>query len=95
MFVLIIAVDTHAATKINAEFVSCGSLRAAIGQSGAAIVNYQPTPATKLPVFDRFVRNSQFCSGDEAVETDFVRTRDTSSCPVSRCVPTDCGQSNR
>jgi hypothetical protein len=85
--------DAWGATRLNASSMTCASLQATVQTKGSAIVVYQSRAANGL--YDRFVRNSQSCAYDESTEIRYVPTTDTPVCVLSRCVPDDCGQSNR
>jgi hypothetical protein len=81
------------ATRLNAGGMTCAALQTAVQANGSAIVAYQSRAASGL--YDRFVRNSQSCAYDESAEVSYVPTADTPACVLSRCVPDECGESNR
>lgn len=83
-----------AAAQLNAPSMSCASLKQAVSSAGAAIVSFRSSRVAGPPLYERLVRNSQFCQGDEVTQTRFVPALDTPSCPLPRCVPTDCNNSN-
>jgi hypothetical protein len=94
-FLLLISVsDVGAAAQLNAARMTCADLQMAVEQSGSAIVPYQSQRSPGLSLYERYVRNSQFCVGNDITEVDFVATGDRLNCPLERCVRRDCG-SNR
>jgi hypothetical protein len=83
------------AAQISSRNVSCASLKEAVSSAGAALVSYQSNQVAGLRLYDRFVRDSRFCQGDEVTETKFVPASDTPNCALPRCVPTDCDDAGR
>jgi hypothetical protein len=95
--VSVIAIFTgqaDAASQVRSSSMSCNALKAAVAESGAMTIPYQSSRAPELRLYDRFVRGTQFCAGDEVTEVKFVPAQDTPNCALSRCVPIDCGPGN-
>ncbi len=88
--VLVTAGQAEAAAQLSSPSMSCASLKNAVSSAGAAIVSYRSNQVGGLRLYDRLVRNSQFCSADEVTETKLVPALDTPNCPLPRCVPIDC-----
>ena len=84
-----------AIAKLTSTRMSCQAIQAAVVQAGAAIVGHQSTRVPGLPIYDRYVRNRLFCSGEEVTETKFVPALDTPYCPLYRCVPIEFEDFNR
>ena len=89
------AVASAVQMQIDPGSLSCGALKARIAESGSAIVRYRSTHQPGLPLYDRYVRNYQSCSGTDVTELRFVPTKDTKNCPLRTCVPEDLDQFNR
>ena len=88
------ASQAAAAPQLSSPGMSCASLKEAVSHAGAAIVSYRSDRVAELRLYDRLVRDGQFCAYHEGTETAFVPTLDTPSCPLPRCVPVECGDEN-
>ena len=80
---LLLTTEAQAISRFSSDRVSCAQVQQRIVSNGAAIVSY--TSARGNPLYDRFVRNAQFCQGGEVTESVSIRAADTKSCPVLRC----------
>jgi hypothetical protein len=80
---LLVATEAQAVSRFSSDRMSCAQVQQRIASGGAAIVSY--TSARGNPLYDRFVRNAQFCQGGEVTESTYITATDTKSCPVLRC----------
>ena len=77
--------DVSAATRINAANMSCARLQDVLGAQGAAVVNYR-SKRTGGALYERFVRDRNFCRPGETAKPVSVPTADQASCPVRKCI---------
>lgn len=80
---VLVATEAQAISRFSSDRMSCARVQQRIASNGAAIVSY--TSARGNPLYDRFVRNAQFCQGGEVTEYAYITAADTQSCPVLRC----------
>lgn len=80
---LLLATEAQAISRFSSNRMSCAQVQQRIVSSGAAIISY--TSRRGNPLYDRFVRNAQFCQGGEVTEYAYITAADTKSCPVLRC----------
>ena len=93
LFLTLAATQAQAVAQFTSTSMSCQALKSAVSMAGAGIVRYQSQRIPGLPRYDRYVRNSQFCSGNDITIFDYVPTRDVSQCALRKCIPYD-GQRN-
>ena len=84
-----------AIVQFTSTAMTCAELKSKVSQAGAAIVRHQSRRVAGLPLYDRYVRDSQFCPGDDVTMFDTVPTRDTPSCALRKCVPFDFSPDGR
>lgn len=77
------ASPTLAISRLNPLSMSCESARAAVHNHGAVIFRW--TSPRGLPLYDRFVRDSGYCDGNQYAEWKNIPTRDDKTCPVLNC----------
>ncbi|MEQ1949825.1 hypothetical protein [Mesorhizobium sp. CN2-181] len=80
---LLLATEAQAISRFSSNRMSCASVQQRIVGEGAAIVSY--TSRRGNPLYDRFVRNAQFCQVGEVTDYAYITAADTKSCPVLRC----------
>lgn len=80
---LVVATEAQALGRFSSDRMACARVQQTIRADGAAIVSY--TSRRSNPLYDRFVRNAQFCQGGEVTETVYIVAADTQSCPVLHC----------
>lgn len=80
---LLAATEAQAISRFSSDRMSCASVQQRIVSNGAAIVSY--TSRRGNPLYDRFVRNAQFCQLGQVTEYAYITAVDTKSCPVLRC----------
>lgn len=69
--------------RLNPLAMSCESAREAVHNQGAVIFRW--TSPRGLPLYDRFVRNSGYCDGNQYAEWKDIPTRNDKTCPVLNC----------
>lgn len=80
---VLLATEARAISRFSSDRMSCARVQQRIVSNGAAIVSY--TSRRGNPLYDRFVRNAQFCQLGEVTEYAYITAADTNSCPVLRC----------
>lgn len=76
-----------AISRYNVPGMTCEAARQAIRSEGAVILRYPSTRVSKMTLYDRYVRNSDYCDDNEYAERAYVPTRDNPRCPVLACEP--------
>ena len=72
-----------AISRYNPLTTSCQSVRAAIHNQGAVIFRY--TSPRGLPLYDRYVRNSNYCDATDYAEWTSIPSKDNPKCRVLNC----------
>ena len=80
---LAIASPASAISRISSIDHSCADLRQIIGQQGAVIVTHPGTKSSG-PLYDRYVRDSDYCSPGYVATDDWVPAKDR-DCRLSNC----------
>lgn len=68
--------DAGAIDRYNADNMTCASLKAALEESGSAIIRYSSRNVANLPLFDLFVDSRAECKSDETVRTKRITASD-------------------
>jgi hypothetical protein len=88
MLVLVLAASPALAiSRYNPLAMSCASVRAAIHNQGAVIFRYQSPRG--LPLYDRYVRNSNYCDATDYAEWTHIPSKDNPRCQVLNCKSID------
>ncbi len=67
--------------RANSHQMTCGQARGLVASQGAVVLYSGPF------AYDRFVRDSTFCTRPDRTEPAWIATIDTPQCPVGyRCV---------
>ncbi len=74
----------HAINRYVSTSMTCQKVHSLILQQGAVILQHRSARTGNL-LYDRYVVDVRFCSGGEITDWVSVPTKDTRSCPVSRC----------
>jgi hypothetical protein len=93
--IILAASHASAVPQLTSTTMTCAALKAAVSRAGAAIVRHQSQRMPGVPLYDRYVRSSQFCSGNDVIELDYVPAKDTASCALKKCVPFDFSPDGR
>ena len=80
---LIASTNAFAVARITSEGMSCDQVRQAIESGGAVIIQHRSASGNLL--YDRYVKNGQFCASEQVTMYASVPSSDTASCPVLRC----------
>ncbi len=74
-----------AINRYNVQTMTCSAVQSAVKQDGAAILRYRSARNPSLPLYDRYVRNANFCDINETAQISFVPSKDNPNCRVRRC----------
>ena len=80
----LLAVEAHAINRYTSTSMTCARVKSIISREGAAIMRYN-SPRTGVLLYDRYVRNRQFCQAGETTDRAYIPTSDVQACPVNRC----------
>lgn len=83
LMLVLAASPALAISRYNPLTMSCASMRAAIHNQGAVIFRYQSPRG--LPLYDRYVRNSNYCDATDYAEWTYIPSKDTPRCRVLNC----------
>jgi hypothetical protein len=79
-----------ATSRYSAMQLTCGEIKTIIRNEGAAIFRY-PSPRRKgFTLYDRYVRNEQYCSSHQSTEKVYIPSANADQCLVQRCVTRSC-----
>jgi hypothetical protein len=76
-----------AISRYNSASLTCDGARQAIRSEGAVIMRYPSKRVDNMTLYDRYVRNSDYCDPNEYAERAYVPTSDSPQCPVLACEP--------
>jgi hypothetical protein len=74
-----------AISRYNSQTMMCRDIRAAIHNQGAVILRYPSKKVRGLPLYDRYVRNSNFYDATDYAEWISVPAKDNPRCQVLNC----------
>jgi hypothetical protein len=74
-----------AISRYNSLTISCQAARAAIRNEGAVILRYPSKRVPGMTLFDRYIRNSNYCDVNKYAEWTTVPTKDNPRCRVLNC----------
>lgn len=75
-----------ATSRYSALKLTCGEIKEIIRSEGAAIFRY-PSPRRKgFTLYDRYVRNEQYCASHQSTEKVYIPSANADQCLVQRCV---------
>jgi hypothetical protein len=83
---LLAAADAWAINRYDVESMTCEKVQAILAEEGAAILRYHSSSILSLPLYDRYVKNQQYCGAGEVASRTGVPTADRKYCPVYKCV---------
>lgn len=84
---LMTAGDALAVSRYQTTSMSCARVQSALQTEGAAILSYPAPNNPSLQLFDRYVRDSSFCtSTTQRAQARNVPAADTRNCKVRKCV---------
>ncbi|MEW9805407.1 hypothetical protein ABUE31_05350 [Mesorhizobium sp. ZMM04-5] len=83
---LVLSGEASAISRYQTTTMSCARVQAAVVADGQAILRYAAPDNPSLVLYDRYVRDSSFCSRSQRADRVSVPTADTRSCKVRKCV---------
>ncbi len=84
---LMTAADASAISRYQTTSMSCTRVQAILQSEGAALLGYPAPDNPSLQLFDRYVRDSTFCSSAaQRAQVRSVPAADKRNCQVRRCV---------
>lgn len=86
------APTAQAISRYSAMELSCGEITDIIRRDGAAIFRYPSPRRTGLTLYDRYVRNDNYCATHQTTEKVYIPAANGRQCLVQRCVtrPDNC-----
>ena len=83
--VLLTASQAGAISRYSAMQIECGEINAIIKREGAAIFRYPSPRKFGLTLYDRYVRDSSFCSSHQSLERVLIPSLGGEQCAVRHC----------
>ncbi len=81
--------EAQAIRRVGTNDKSCGEVQAIVRGEGAVILQHRSKRVPGLLLYDRYVRNWNFCELGEVTEYSSVPTEDRRACTVRKCVRKD------
>lgn len=82
---VVTAAGAQAEPTYNPRKMQCEAVQQSIRANGAVTLRYTSTRVRNLPLYNRYVRNSAYCSSDEFATPANVPTLDNPNCRVNIC----------
>ena len=82
---LSLASPAAAISRYNSLTMTCEAARQAIRSEGAVILRHPSVRVKDMTLYDRYVRESRYCSVNQYAEDAYIPTRDNPRCPVLNC----------
>jgi hypothetical protein len=82
---LLAAVDAQALPGPDTTKMTCSAVQGVINSVGAVFLHYR-SERTGVTLYNRYVKDRQYCANNETVAPASVPTSDDKSCPVKICV---------
>ncbi|MBL8579495.1 MAG: hypothetical protein JNK47_20010 [Mesorhizobium sp.] len=79
----VLPVEALAINRYTSTSMTCSGVTAALNRDGAAILRY--TSKSGALLYDRYVKNRNFCQPDETTQRAYIPSSDLPACPVYRC----------
>ena len=77
--------QTHmAATRYDISNMACSEVQALVKREGEAVLAYRSSSILGLPIYDRYVKDRQYCASSEVIRRAGVPTTDKKYCPVKQ-----------
>lgn len=76
--------------RYNALKYSCDKIQSLIEKHGAAIFRYPSPRNPSLTLYDRYVRDQNYCLSYQVTDRVLIPSADTDQCPVWHCKTWDC-----
>ncbi len=84
--VSLFASNASAVTRHDITNMACSAVHALVESEGEVILAYRSSSILALPIFDRFVKNRDYCANTEITRRTGLPTTDKKYCPVYKCV---------
>ena len=75
----------QAISRYNTPGMSCAAIHGVLEQQNAAILRYPSKRVPGLVLYDRYVKNANYCDSGEVTERESIPSRD-GQCHVYKCV---------
>lgn len=75
----------QAISRYQSTGMSCAAIQDVISKQTAAIMRYPSKRVPGLVLYDRYVKNGNYCDSGEVTETVTIPSRD-GQCPVYHCI---------
>jgi len=83
---LMTAGEALAISRYQTSSMSCARIQATLQSEGAALLSYPAPDNPSLQLFDRYVRDTSFCSSAaQRAQSRSVPAADTRNCQVRKC----------
>lgn len=83
----LVAVSPAAAiSRHSALDKSCSEIKSIISDEGAAIFRYPSPRKMGITLYDRYVRNENFCASHQVTEKVYIPSTNGEQCLVQRCI---------
>ena len=86
---MMLATDAWAISRYDIGKMSCQQVQSIVQREGAAILRYRSKRNPSLTLYDRYVRDTRFCSGGEYAMSSTVPVAGGKSCRVRKCEEID------
>jgi hypothetical protein len=87
ILIMCAAADARALPGPDTTKMTCSAVQGVIESVGAVFLHYR-SERTGVMLYNRYVRDRQFCASNETTAPASVPTSDDKSCPVRICVDT-------
>lgn len=84
--ILAAATPVQAISRYAALELTCQEITSIIRREGAAIFRYPSPRRTGLTLYDRYVRNDNYCATHQTIEKVYIPTAKGGQCLVRRCI---------
>ena len=84
ILISMLATESLAISRYEVGNKSCGELHAIVRRDGAAILRWR-SQRTGIPLYERFVRNWNYCPAGQTTDSSSVPAAD-GRCPLLKCV---------
>jgi len=82
---VVAAAPALAISRYNPLTMNCEAARAAIRNEGAVVFRYPSKRVSGMTLFDRYIRNSNYCDPHQYAEWTTIPTKDNPRCRVLNC----------
>ena len=83
--VVLPSTNATAISRYTSTSMSCSAIKAAIRNQGAVIFRWT-SPRTGNPIYNRYVRNENYCNVNQTTRSTYIPASNTTNCRVFYCV---------